>query len=128
MDLITLELAKKCVKKTIEGLGDISGASAYDIAKKNGFTGSEKEWLDSLKGVSPTIGDNGHWFFGDIDSGVEARGCGKTINANGDEITFDSENGLVEVVKDGSKTVVANYSLTDGIDKDDILYLFSEGE
>lgn len=25
------------------------GFSAYEIAKQNGFTGTEKEWLDSLK-------------------------------------------------------------------------------
>lgn len=29
----------------------ISGKSAYDIAVDNGFKGSEKEWLDSLKGT-----------------------------------------------------------------------------
>ncbi len=27
--------------------------SDYDIAVKNGYTGTEKEWLDSLQGVSP---------------------------------------------------------------------------
>lgn len=26
------------------------GLSAYEVAKKNGFTGTEQEWLESLKG------------------------------------------------------------------------------
>lgn len=36
-----------------------SGASAYDIAVKNGFTGTEQEWLESLKGASGTDGKDG---------------------------------------------------------------------
>ena len=35
------------------------GVSAYDIAVKNGFTGTEEEWLDSLKGTDGTNGLNG---------------------------------------------------------------------
>lgn len=132
MDLITLELAKRYVDKALAGLGSLKGKdgdSAYDIAKKHGFDGTEDAWLASLKGkdgVSPTIGQNGHWFFGDIDSGVKADGCGKTFISDGDKITFDSEAGLIEVSKDGKKTVVANYSVTDGIDTNEILYLFPE--
>ena len=51
---------------------------------------------------------------------------GPMIDANGDKVSFDTENGLVEVVKGGDKTIVANYSLTDGIDKQDIMKLFTE--
>ena len=29
------------------------GLSAYEVAVKNGFQGTEKEWLESLKGYSP---------------------------------------------------------------------------
>lgn len=36
-----------------------SGLSAYDIAVKNGFTGTEKEWLDSLVGEKGEDGING---------------------------------------------------------------------
>lgn len=43
--------------------------TAYDLAVKNGFEGTEKQWLESLK---PKIGDNGHWFIGDTDTGVIA--------------------------------------------------------
>lgn len=37
------------------GVGD----SAYDIAVKNGFVGSEAEWLESLKGEAGAAGANG---------------------------------------------------------------------
>lgn len=39
--------------QVIENSGSVSGEnglSAYDIAVKNGFKGSEAEWLESLKG------------------------------------------------------------------------------
>ena len=34
-----------------------NGLSAYEIAVKNGFEGSESEWLDSLKGENGEKGD-----------------------------------------------------------------------
>lgn len=51
MDLITLALSKK----NASGVGP-KGESAYDIAVKNGFTGTQAEWLDSLKGSTPIKG------------------------------------------------------------------------
>jgi hypothetical protein len=45
------------------------GQSAYEIAVKNGFKGTEQEWLHSL---SPYIGKNGNWFLGNEDTGVPA--------------------------------------------------------
>lgn len=35
------------------------GASAYEVAKNNGYTGTEEEWLASLKGNKGDKGDNG---------------------------------------------------------------------
>lgn len=52
----------------------VIGLSAYEIAKKNGFEGTEEEWLNSLKGQTPYIGDNGNWFIGSFDTGVAAGG------------------------------------------------------
>lgn len=37
----------------------IMGASAYEVAVKNGFTGTETEWLSSLKGEIGKSGTNG---------------------------------------------------------------------
>lgn len=45
---------------TVLGTGIVSGSgTAYDIAKKHGFTGTEAEWLASLKGESGKDGANG---------------------------------------------------------------------
>ena len=33
----------------------INGLSAYQIAKENGYTGTETEWLASLKGEAGTL-------------------------------------------------------------------------
>lgn len=35
------------------------GKSAYDVAVKNGFEGSEEEWIDSLKGETGATGEQG---------------------------------------------------------------------
>lgn len=45
---------------TVLGTGIVSGSgTAYDIAKKHGFTGTEIEWLQSLKGTSGKDGADG---------------------------------------------------------------------
>lgn len=49
-----------------------NGKSAYEIAVAHGFSGTEEEWLASLVGESPYIGENGNWFVGDTDTGVSA--------------------------------------------------------
>lgn len=56
----------------MQGKTGPEGKSAYEIAREKGFEGSEQDWLDSLKGVTPTIGENGSWWIGDIDTGVVA--------------------------------------------------------
>ena len=75
MDMLTYVLAKKYTDKTLakaeEGL---QGKSAFEIAKEHGFPGDETEWLESLQGESPYIGDDGNWFIGDIDTEVHASG------------------------------------------------------
>lgn len=73
MDLTTLALLKRYVSDFIANIEtDVAGKSAYEIAVDNGFSGSEKEWLDSLNGITPRIGENNHWFIGDEDTGIVA--------------------------------------------------------
>ena len=72
MDVTSYLLAKKYVDNTLAGTGSLVGKSAYEVAVENGFIGTELDWLDSLKGVSPHIGLNGNWFIGDLDTGVLA--------------------------------------------------------
>ena len=53
MDYETLGAAKNYVRASLEGAGALKGndgASAYDIAVENGFSGTQAEWLESLKG------------------------------------------------------------------------------
>jgi hypothetical protein len=70
MDITSYLLAKKYVDNTLAGAGSLAGKSAYEVAVENGFIGTELEWLDSLKGITPHIGDNGNWFIGNLDTGV----------------------------------------------------------
>ena len=44
------------LKGRIDKLTELRGYSAYAIAVINGFNGTEKEWLASLKGEKPTKG------------------------------------------------------------------------
>ena len=79
------------------------GKSAYEIAKENGFDGTEAEWLASLKGATgakgadgkdgedgktPYVGGNGNWFVGNDDTGKPSRGeKGDTGAAGKDGVT-----------------------------------------
>lgn len=66
------------------------GKSAYEVAVENGFSGTETEWLASLKGEpgaagapgkdgengkTPYVGDNGNWYIGADDTGKPSRGA-----------------------------------------------------
>lgn len=42
-----------------KGDAGVNGKSAFDVAKENGFTGTEKEWLSSLKGPKGDVGEAG---------------------------------------------------------------------
>lgn len=71
MDLTTYALCKGYVDRVIAG-GGSNGKSAYEIAQENGFKGSETEWLESLQGLTPHIGENGNWYIGDEDTKIPA--------------------------------------------------------
>ena len=62
MDIITYALLKN-------KMAENAGLSAYELAVKHGFVGTEEEWLKSL---GPTIGENGNWVVGGEDTGVSA--------------------------------------------------------
>ena len=73
MDFKLYSLLKTYVQQSIENIENFEkGKSAYEIALDNGFQGSEQEWLKSLQGETPYIGENGHWFVGTLDTGVVA--------------------------------------------------------
>ncbi len=51
-----------------DGADGNNGLSAYEVAVADGFTGTEQEWLDSLKGVDGIAGINGT-------NGIDGTGC-----------------------------------------------------
>ena len=54
--LITRETDTEIIAQGVPG---VRGASAYEVAVKNGFTGTEKEWLNSLIGSDGAMGPQG---------------------------------------------------------------------
>ncbi len=73
MDFTLYALLKAYVKQSVENIeGFEKGKSAYEIALDNGFEGTEQEWLKSLQGETPYIGENGNWFVGTLDTNVSA--------------------------------------------------------
>lgn len=83
------------------------GKSAYEIAKENGFDGTEAEWLASLKGATgaagangkdgengktPYVGENGNWYIGENDTGKPSRGAKGDKGSPGVTPTFGIES------------------------------------
>lgn len=74
IDVTTYALLKSYVKQSIANADQfVQGKSAYEVALDQGFKGTEAEWLQSLRGETPHIGDNGHWFVGTLDTGILAE-------------------------------------------------------
>ena len=88
------------------------GQSAYEIAVKNGFQGTEAEWIASLKGtdgMTPYIGENGNWFIGDTDTGIAAGGSGSG-SANINSITNQEIDEYFnnDIIDDENDEIITN--------------------
>lgn len=98
------------------------GKSAYEIAKENGFNGTEAEWLASLKGEpgaagasgkdgengkTPYVGDNGNWYIGADDTGKPSRGAKGEPGQDGVTPTFS-----IESVETGEPGTDADVTMT----------------
>ena len=130
MDIITYALCKKQISDALMGAGALIGKSAYQIAVENGFKGSEKDWLLSLKGeqgYTPYIGENGNWFINGEDTNISASG-GVKISSKKDsqEIIIDEENKTISSMINGVSTIIANYSDITPIKESSIKELFQE--
>ena len=96
MDLVTYALAKRYVKASLAGAGALKGdpgESAYEVAVRNGYSGSEQDWISSLVGKpgdTPYIGTNGNWFVGAVDTGVRAAAI-TSYNDLDDKPTLNGE-------------------------------------
>lgn len=68
----------------------INGKSAYEIAKENGFVGTEQEWLTSLKGKDGVDGKDGK---NGIDGKDGRNGIDASHKWSGTTLTITSANG-----------------------------------
>lgn len=106
MDILTYILSKRYIEDSLKGVGALKGKSAYEIACDNGFKGSLEEWLDSLKGETPRISDDGTWVIGEVDTGIPA---------SPDLFGYATEDYVNESVK------VVGEALAKKVDKDDAI-------
>ena len=88
-----------------------SSDSAYDIAVKNGFEGTEKEWLESLKGADGkdgtdgTDGKDGYTLQDLIDNYLE-NNPGSTVDDFYASLGIDVTPSITDVVQDALKSSV----------------------
>lgn len=117
------------VLENITGYGK-DGESAYEIAVRNGFVGTEEEWLESLKATIPLYPTTGQNTDGtmtqkaitDKFDALELAGCTITFNANPSVIAessttqvtlsvavsgLDGGADLIEILDSGSSVVAS---------------------
>lgn len=58
----------------------IPGKSAYDVARDNGYTGTEAEWLEEIKGVKGDTGDPAG--FGTVDADIDDTAGSPSVNVS----------------------------------------------
>lgn len=108
------------LRGTIVNPDVIRGKSAYEIAVAHGYDGTEEEWVKSVvmgadgeDGITPHIGENGNWWFGETDTGVPSKG-------DTGEPGRDGANGAgiarIELTNSDTETRIDTYTiyLTDG--------------
>ena len=83
-------------KANFSGAVLINGKSAYDIAKEQGFVGTEQEWLNSLKGANGEKGDKGDK--GDTGAQGQNGRDGHTPVKGVDYFTQSEKNQIVQEV------------------------------
>lgn len=114
---------------TLQDLIDaFKGDDAYAVAVKNGYTGTETEWLASLigakgdDGTAPEIKD-GFWYVGDVNTGVKATGeqgeKGDTgVGITGiEKISSDGTDDLYRITYSDNSTY--NFTVKNGRDGKD---------
>lgn len=114
------------------------GKSAYEIAKENGFNGTETEWLASLKGEpgapgapgkdgengkTPYVGDNGNWYIGADDTGKPSRGEKGEPGQDGVTPTFS-----IESVETGEPGTDAEVTMTGDAPNHGLKFVIPRGD
>ena len=114
------------------------GKSAYEIAKENGFDGTEAEWLASLKGEpgaagtngkdgengkTPYVGENGNWYIGADDTGKPSRGAKGEPGKDGVTPTFS-----IESVETGEPGTDADVTMTGDAPNHGLRFVIPRGD
>lgn len=114
------------------------GKSAYEIAKENGFDGTEAEWLASLKGEpgapgtngkdgengkTPYVGENGNWYIGADDTGKPSRGAKGEPGKDGVTPTFS-----IESVETGEPGTNADVTMTGDAPNHGLRFVIPRGD
>lgn len=102
------------------------GDSAYQVAVKNGFSGTEQQWLASLKGDTGNAGTPGGNATVSI-SNISGVGTGvkftnpdsseHTLSVRAEDNALDSTKHLVKIFYDG--TLASSFEMKDGTDGTD---------
>ena len=118
--VLTSVLLCSCIQMT-------SSDSAYDIAVKNGFEGTEKEWLESLKGedgkdgTDGTDGKDGYTIQDLIDSYLE-NNPGSTVDDFYASLGIDVTPSITSVVQGALKSSVGIICNDAGVSGSGIIY------
>lgn len=113
------------LKGSLDIAHGIDGKSAYEVAVKNGFEGTEAEWLDSLKGdkgepftyedftdeqllsLKGEKGDTGNSGVY-VGSGDMPEDCNVQIDPEGEAMTYDEYFGDIEAALDAIIAIQEN--------------------
>ncbi len=79
-----------------DGTNGTNGTSSYELAAANGFTGTEQEWLDSLKGADGAAGINGT---NGIDGTNGTNGTNGTDGVDANQAQLDALQAQVDVLQ-----------------------------
>lgn len=83
-------------------LGRVVGYSAYEVAVQNGFTGTEQEWLDSLKGQSGFLYAP---FDPDVNNDLSNIGSTTIRSINGNTASFNTLSLIILMVDSQSEPI-----------------------
>ncbi len=111
-DAVTVNAAIAALQRTValleEGKDDYVGADATLKAElEEAIAKAKQEAIDTSKSYAPYIGDNGNWWIGDTDTGVDASGIkGDTGAAGSDGV------GIIGIEKTSTDGSVDTYTIT----------------
>ena len=124
MDITSYILAKRYTDDSLKGAGALKGASCQikDVIPVEGGNNVIFEWFysdgskgektlfvrdggDGENGLTPHIGENGHWFIGEVDTGALAEP---------DLDGYYSENNFIPLTNDEIDLLCASEVNTDG--------------